>query len=428
MAYNANSGTGSMTSNTATYDANYTPKANAFSRTGYTFTGWNEKANGSGTAWTAGTAKKYTYTSNITLYAQWQVNTYTDTIEHWAFGFKNGDGNNADGDAYKMNTTTFNLNYGVSKILNDTNAVTIPNGFGLAPFYGTGEIEGTYKEYNFGSEFTQQDHNMYFLYGYHPIEYTISYDPAGGINSASNPETYTVLYGVTFANPARTGYSFLGWYDAGGNKLTGVNPGANATFANATALYNALASRTTGDISVTAHWQRNLYTIKFYNNDNVNGNQLISEKQYYYGDAVEVPADPTRYAIELASNGYKVSNFSYWDPTKLDAEGVIDPVRIDSANKNSVTAPDSSVNYAGTYAEKSYTSKNATVVVKGNATVEGSNYGIMNEDGQVIVGQGTTSITQPVLSGTVALENTNGLVLWYLGTLQGPMNGRRVQK
>ena len=68
-----------MSADTATYDSNYTTKANSFTRTGYTFTGWNEKADGTGTSWTSYIGKpwKWTYTNNVTLYAQWKASNYT---------------------------------------------------------------------------------------------------------------------------------------------------------------------------------------------------------------------------------------------------------------------------------------------------------------------------------------------------------------
>ena len=79
---NATDATGTMTNGTATFDANFTPATNGFTRTGYTFNGWNTEADGSGTAWTAGTAQKYTIPENITLYAQWTANTYTVAFDN----------------------------------------------------------------------------------------------------------------------------------------------------------------------------------------------------------------------------------------------------------------------------------------------------------------------------------------------------------
>ncbi len=77
--YNANGGTGTMASDTATYEANYTTKANAFTRANYVFAGWNEKADGTGTNWTSWIGKpwKWNYTYGITLYAQWTVANYS---------------------------------------------------------------------------------------------------------------------------------------------------------------------------------------------------------------------------------------------------------------------------------------------------------------------------------------------------------------
>ena len=81
VTFNANGGTGTMANQTTN-----TPTAlttNAFTRTGYTFSGWNTAANGSGTAYANGAT--YPFTANVTLYAQWTINQYTLTY--------NGNGN-----------------------------------------------------------------------------------------------------------------------------------------------------------------------------------------------------------------------------------------------------------------------------------------------------------------------------------------------
>jgi len=44
--------------------------ANAFTRTGYTFTGWNTAANATGTAYANGAS--YPFSASTTLYAQWR--------------------------------------------------------------------------------------------------------------------------------------------------------------------------------------------------------------------------------------------------------------------------------------------------------------------------------------------------------------------
>ena len=47
--------------------------ANAFTRVGHTFTGWNTAANGSGTSYAD--QASYPFTASVTLYAQWTINT-----------------------------------------------------------------------------------------------------------------------------------------------------------------------------------------------------------------------------------------------------------------------------------------------------------------------------------------------------------------
>ena len=67
VTFNANGGSGSMT---AQSDNSTTAlSANSFTYSGYTFSGWNTAANGSGTAYAGGAS--YGFGANVTLYAQW---------------------------------------------------------------------------------------------------------------------------------------------------------------------------------------------------------------------------------------------------------------------------------------------------------------------------------------------------------------------
>lgn len=80
VTYNGNGATsGSNANQTKVRDTNLTLSNCGFARTGYTFTGWNTAANGSGTSYAAGA----TYTGNaaLTLYAQWQIVTYAITYD-----------------------------------------------------------------------------------------------------------------------------------------------------------------------------------------------------------------------------------------------------------------------------------------------------------------------------------------------------------
>ena len=105
--FDANNGEGEMADQTFTYDeAAKALTANAFTRLGYTFTGWNSQADGSGTAYTdKQEVKNLTATdgATITLYAQWQIVTYTITY--------NLDGGTVEGNPteYTVETETFTL-------------------------------------------------------------------------------------------------------------------------------------------------------------------------------------------------------------------------------------------------------------------------------------------------------------------------------
>ncbi|MBK7455201.1 MAG: InlB B-repeat-containing protein [Anaerolineales bacterium] len=76
MIFNANSGTGTMAPQVANVPTALT--LNTFTRTGYTFAGWNTLANGTGTNYTDGGI--YSFAADITLYAKWTANSYTITF------------------------------------------------------------------------------------------------------------------------------------------------------------------------------------------------------------------------------------------------------------------------------------------------------------------------------------------------------------
>ena len=114
--------------------------------------------------------------------------------------------------------------------------------------------------------------------------YTITFDTAGG----SEVPSITQDYGTAITPPAaptRTGYTFAGW----NREIPTAMPA--------------------GDMTITARWQVNQYTITF---KPENGGQDIVIKQDY-GTAITAPANPTK-------TGY---TFAGWDreiPTTVPAE------------------------------------------------------------------------------------------------------------
>lgn len=259
VRYNGNGATsGTMSDSAHVYDTTKVLTRNAYARTGYTFTGWNTKADGKGTAYANGASVKNLTATNdgiVTLYAQWSANDYTYEIQHWAAGFKNQEGNNEAKTNFILKTDTHTEKYGSTYTLDSSKKTTIPNGFYLKQTFGTHSLssDGSWTNYPFGTKVTQKDTKMKFEYDYIPNEYKITYNLNGGTNNSANPTSYTVLYGVSLKNPTRTGYTFDGWYN-GSTKVTGINEGKNATFSSASELYSELAKRTTGDITLTAKW------------------------------------------------------------------------------------------------------------------------------------------------------------------------------
>lgn len=75
ITYNANGGTGSMNA-TKTCEPVAT---STFTRSGYRFTGWNTRADGTGQNVKAGDIASFT--ANTTLYAQWQATSHTVTFD-----------------------------------------------------------------------------------------------------------------------------------------------------------------------------------------------------------------------------------------------------------------------------------------------------------------------------------------------------------
>jgi uncharacterized repeat protein (TIGR02543 family) len=65
----SNDATGSMVAQASTTTANLS--ANRYQRSGYTFTGWNTAADGTGTPYAAGA--NFNFATDLTLYAQWEL-------------------------------------------------------------------------------------------------------------------------------------------------------------------------------------------------------------------------------------------------------------------------------------------------------------------------------------------------------------------
>ena len=176
-------------------------------RSGYIFTGWNTKADGSGDAFTAATD----VTSNITVYARWKDSTT------YSVTYKDG----VDGTVF-ADQTTADLHVG------DTTPA----------FSGTPTRSGyTFTGWEPSVAATVTDNAVYTAQwaknsssSHHSTRYTLHYESNGG--TAYKDERYSSGTKVTLdKTPTRESYTFTGWYadQALTQKITTVTMNSNKT-------------------------------------------------------------------------------------------------------------------------------------------------------------------------------------------------------
>ncbi len=219
-------------------------------RTGYTFTGWNTVQNGSGTTYTASTI--YSTTGNITLYAQWKINTFRLIFD-------------ANGGNVNLLSTEVAYNSEVGTLPVPTRTGHTFTGWNTAP-NGSG---GTYTASTIYLDVT--DITLYAQWSVNI--YTVTFNANGGhINE--NDRVSQVFYGntITAPNVSRTGYTFDGWYH--GVTLWDFN------------------TPVTADITLTAKWSSvlpNTYTVTF------SGDAIdILPQVVTAGEKAIKPEDPVR--------------------------------------------------------------------------------------------------------------------------------------
>ena len=231
---------GIPTDQTKTFDQKLTLSATKPTRNGYIFSGWNTKANGSGTAYAAGAEYKHDQNGGTaTLYAQWTP--WKHTVHYDANG---GDQNSVPTDQ----TKTFDQ----AMILSDKKPTR--HGYNFVRWNtkadGTGtsyEVKGNYNHDQNGGTVT-----LYAIWT--PWVHTVHYDANGGDqNSVPNDQkkTYGQSMNVATKVPTRNEYKFLGWTTGKDGSGTFYNPGD--------AYYHDQNGQT---VTLYAKWIQ-LYTVKY---------------------------------------------------------------------------------------------------------------------------------------------------------------------
>ena len=290
------------------------PTADDLTYTGYTFKGWYDNENLTGSPVTA---ISNTETGNKEYWAKWEINQYTITFDtnggseiapitqdygtkittpadptRKGYTFKGWDKEIPKTMPAENMTVKAQWEINQYAITFDTNG-----GSEIAPItqdYGTAitaPADPTRKGYTFKGwdkeiPKTMPAENMTVKAQWEINQYTITFDTNGGSEIAPITQDYGTAITAP-ADPTRKGYTFIGW----DTEIPKTVPAEN--------------------ITVTAQWEINQYTITF----DTNGGSEIAPITQDYGTNITAPADPTR-------KGY---TFKGWDkeiPKTMPAENI----------------------------------------------------------------------------------------------------------
>jgi uncharacterized protein (TIGR02145 family)/uncharacterized repeat protein (TIGR02543 family) len=266
VTYNGNGNTGgSVPSDTTKYQvaATVTVKGNTGTlvKTGATFSGWNTAADGSGAVYAVG-ATFPMGSANVTLYAQWTVNSYVVTYD--------------DQSATTAVTPS-------SKIV--TYPATTVGSLPAAPQKTGSTFGGWFTAQNGGgTEFsatTVVTANITVYAKWTILSYVVTYDDQSATTPVS-PSSKTVTYpaitvGTLPAAPQKTGATFGGWYTA--------QNGSGTEF--------TAASTVSANMTVYAKWVINQYKVSF---NSLGGTSITFQMVNHNSHATE-PTPPTKASV-----------------------------------------------------------------------------------------------------------------------------------
>lgn len=225
VKYDANGGTGAPSNQTKKQGESLTISTAKPTKTGYTFTSWNTKKDGTGTKYDIGAS--YTTDSDVTLYAQYKENTITYTVKY--------DANGGTGAPSNQTKTK-----GTDLVLSDIK----PTKEGYIFVNWNTKKDGTGTSYNAGSKYTTEASvTLYAQYekelNEEETKYTITFYTNDGTTEKSTKVVNKGDKVVKPEEPTREGYTFDGWYDKKEN-------GKEYDF----------TKEVTSDISLYAYWSK----------------------------------------------------------------------------------------------------------------------------------------------------------------------------
>ena len=278
---------------------------NSFSRTGYTFKGWNTNADGSGTAYVNGATVNIS--KDTVLYAQWEVNTYTVT-------WKNGD--------TVLQSTK--VAYGTKPAYTGTTPTKAATAQYTYTFKGwTPEIVAVTGDTTYTAEFNSVLR-----------EYTVTWKN-GDTVLQSGKVAYGTKPAYTGATPTKTAtaqytYSFKGWSP----EITEVT--GNVTY---TAVFDENGKNGLCVDGSDTYWIMNGQNVDFPGliRINVGTDDKPHYHYYYFAEGGKAVKDGT-YKVNK-NNGLPLPEFNY----DFDADGVI--VHDEDTSKNGICDGDGSKFY-----------------------------------------------------------------------------------
>lgn len=326
VKYHANGGTGSMDDQKFDIDSTVSLYGNKFTRTGYQFSGWNTKKDGSGTQYS-----DYSPIYNIAnpgevvdLYAQWTPNTYT------VYFYTSGAGS---GGGYSRNFT-----YDQAQDLPNPADVGISNANGTFTSWNT-EYDGLGTSYQAGQSvknLTANEYGSVSLYAQWKTTHTVHFRAYNAVPEYSEDQQVADGESVTQpTDPVRPGFTFRGWTtDNNGNSP----------------LYD-FSTPVTEDVWLYALWDSYPYTIHY----DANGGTGTMPDQ-------KVASDPNVDTATLKSNEFKYNGkvFTGWN-TKRDGTGTAYMENAPYAELNATTTNQTITLYAQWTAAKVKTIDAVTV-------------------------------------------------------------------
>jgi uncharacterized repeat protein (TIGR02543 family) len=283
VTYSANGGTGTAARATDSFTVDTTaltlPTRGSLVKTGFTFAGWSETANGQVIQGT------YTPTASVTLYAVWDAATFNITYNT---NLATGGSPSATSGTYTTGGTAINL---------ATQSTMVRSGYTFDG-WSTTRNDASTKITNSGSYTITSSVILYALWN--AVDYTVTYSTQGSTAGTAPADTsfYNIGQSATIkANSGslvKTGYSFAGWT---------VNSDGSGT------VYQSGSTYVFGAQNVTLYpkWSANTYSIT-YNTNGATGTPSRTSDSYTTGDAgLSLPNVGT-----MVKTGY---DFGGWSPS-----------------------------------------------------------------------------------------------------------------